>query len=171
MFGTFVILPVSGLLIASYGWESVFYFSGLSTMIWGILWLTLVHDDPRNHPWVSDEELRHILGPNKYAQHKANVRLLDDGSSRAAEETNVSWKNRKVHKQELLSRVICFSCNVTFIVSVKFYVDRWTQLRFIVPIVPLHGIMFNMGVLSSFPSRPCSPFPGEPCPRVSQSGR
>jgi hypothetical protein len=100
MFGTFVILPASGQLIAAFGWESVFYFSGLSTMIWGILWITLVRDDPRTHPWVSDAELQHILGPTQYARHQSSkIRLLGEGEScsgSVAEEPKVSWKDRKV---------------------------------------------------------------------------
>lgn len=77
MFGTFVILPVSGMLIDAYGWESVFYFSGLSTLVWGVLWLTIVKDDPRQHPWISEAELKQILGDENYNRHSKTVARMN----------------------------------------------------------------------------------------------
>lgn len=51
---------MSGFLIASFGWESVFYVTGVIGIIWSVTWFLLVFDSPSQHPRISAEE-RHSI--------------------------------------------------------------------------------------------------------------
>jgi len=53
-------MPICGFLIASLGWESVFYVTGAIGIIWSIAWFLLVFDSPSQHPRISAEERRYI---------------------------------------------------------------------------------------------------------------
>jgi ACS family sodium-dependent inorganic phosphate cotransporter len=55
-------MPVCGFLIASVGWESVFYVTGVVGLVWSIVWFFVVFDSPAQHPRISQEERRYIEG-------------------------------------------------------------------------------------------------------------
>ncbi|XP_063226964.1 sialin-like isoform X2 [Bacillus rossius redtenbacheri] len=52
-------MGLSGYL-SSYGWELVFYVYGSCTLLWFIPWLFLVHNSPKVHPSITDEERDYI---------------------------------------------------------------------------------------------------------------
>ncbi len=58
--GTCVLFPIAGLLIDAFGWPSVFYFTGVTSLIWCVLWTLLAFDSPDLHPRISKEELAYI---------------------------------------------------------------------------------------------------------------
>ena len=59
--GTCLIFPLGGLLAGSnLGWQSIFYFTGGSGILWCILWTFLVYDSPAKHPRISKEEQVYI---------------------------------------------------------------------------------------------------------------
>jgi len=58
--GNAVSLIVSGHLITWLGWPSVFYLTGLATVIWFALWSYLVYSSPDEHPRISQEEMKYI---------------------------------------------------------------------------------------------------------------
>ncbi|XP_047107340.1 sialin [Schistocerca piceifrons] len=58
--GAAITMPVCGLLIASFGWESVFYSTGLVGTVWSIAWFFLIYDSPAQHPRISYEEREYI---------------------------------------------------------------------------------------------------------------
>lgn len=58
--GAAVTMPICGFLIASLGWESVFYVTGVVGLVWSITWFFLVFDSPAQHPRISEEERRYI---------------------------------------------------------------------------------------------------------------
>ncbi|XP_078045525.1 putative inorganic phosphate cotransporter [Augochlora pura] len=58
--GAAITMPICGFLIASFGWESVFYVTGVIGLIWSVAWFLLVFDSPAQHPRISDEERRYI---------------------------------------------------------------------------------------------------------------
>ncbi|XP_063240868.1 sialin-like [Bacillus rossius redtenbacheri] len=60
--GLIVSSSLSGALIASYGWELVFYLYGGALLVFDALWLLAVHDCPSRHPGISQEERDFILG-------------------------------------------------------------------------------------------------------------
>lgn len=61
-------------LISWYGWEAVFYFTGIVGVLWFVAWWLLVFDTPRKHPRISEIEMIYIekkLGDT--VQNKCNV--------------------------------------------------------------------------------------------------
>ncbi|KAE9524969.1 hypothetical protein AGLY_015019 [Aphis glycines] len=58
--GTAVTYIMCGYLIASFGWESVFYVSGGLGLLWAICWILVVYDTPAKHPTISIRERTYI---------------------------------------------------------------------------------------------------------------
>lgn len=59
--GTCLIFPLGGLLAgSSWGWPSIFYFTGGSGILWCVLWFFLAYDSPAKHPRISKEERAYI---------------------------------------------------------------------------------------------------------------
>ncbi|VVC32475.1 Hypothetical protein CINCED_3A020713 [Cinara cedri] len=58
--GTAVTYVMCGYLIASFGWESVFYVSGGLGLLWILCWMLFVHDTPAKHPTISIRERTYI---------------------------------------------------------------------------------------------------------------
>lgn len=58
--GAAITMPMCGFLIASLGWESVFYVTGVIGIMWSIAWFLLVFDSPSQHPRISAEERHYI---------------------------------------------------------------------------------------------------------------
>jgi MFS family permease len=44
-------------VMAAYGWRTSFYFSGVLSLLWVIVWAVTFTEDPADHPGVSKEEL------------------------------------------------------------------------------------------------------------------
>ncbi|XP_001947560.2 putative inorganic phosphate cotransporter [Acyrthosiphon pisum] len=42
------------------GWPNVFYFFGITSLIWFVLWCVLVYNDPKSHPFISDTEREYL---------------------------------------------------------------------------------------------------------------
>ena len=59
-FGTAITMLVSGYISHYFGWVTVFYVTGVVTIIWFGLWAYYVHDTPSKHPKISHDELKHI---------------------------------------------------------------------------------------------------------------
>ncbi|OQR77079.1 sialin-like [Tropilaelaps mercedesae] len=63
-FGVAIGMYISGVLAASDilgGWPSIFYFFGIVTAFWFVLWALLISNRPDDHPWASQEEIDLIL--------------------------------------------------------------------------------------------------------------
>lgn len=73
--GAAVTMPICGYLIAAFGWESVFYVTGLISLAWSILWMVLIYDSPAEHPRISDEERRFIENAIGSGTTRGKVRL------------------------------------------------------------------------------------------------
>jgi len=58
--GAAITMLMCGFLIASLGWESVFYVTGVIGIIWSVTWFLLVFDSPSQHPRISPEERQFI---------------------------------------------------------------------------------------------------------------
>lgn len=54
--GAAITMPVCGFLIATVGWESVFYVTGVVGLVWSVVWFFVVFDSPAQHPRISQEE-------------------------------------------------------------------------------------------------------------------
>lgn len=75
--GAALTLPACGFLIVSWGWESVFYVTGLIGVVWSILWFVLIFDSPAKHPRISPEERRLIEDAIGNTSNKGKVYKLD----------------------------------------------------------------------------------------------
>lgn len=74
--GTLVTMPLSGVLAAELGWESIFYVQGGLSVLWYVLWLVLVFDSPQQHPRISKTERQMIdgaLGTGRAGEEKPPV--------------------------------------------------------------------------------------------------
>lgn len=72
--GAAITMPICGYLIASLGWQSVFYVTGVIGFVWSLVWFFLVFDSPAQHPRISDSERRFIeesIGNNAMKKHHA----------------------------------------------------------------------------------------------------
>jgi len=83
--GTAVTYIMCGYLIATFGWESVFYVSGGLGLLWYICWILLVYDTPAKHPTISIRERTYIencLGKTIQTRskpvRKIKVKIIDN---------------------------------------------------------------------------------------------
>ncbi|XP_058815348.1 sialin [Topomyia yanbarensis] len=58
--GAAITMPICGFLIATVGWQSVFYFTGGISLLWSIIWFLVVFETPASHPRISAEERNEI---------------------------------------------------------------------------------------------------------------
>ena len=64
--GAALTYPICGYIIDLWGWEVVFYVTGILGLIWFGFWWTFVFDTPDLHPRISEKERKYIidsLGP------------------------------------------------------------------------------------------------------------
>jgi MFS family permease len=60
--GTIISMPISGYICGSHWrWPAVFYLCGGLGVVWFVLWIALMHSDPRTHPRISEEERHYIV--------------------------------------------------------------------------------------------------------------
>ncbi|XP_050664700.1 sialin [Leptidea sinapis] len=59
--GAAITMPICGFLIAHFGWESAFYFTGIIGVMWSVAWFAVVYDSPAQHPRISDAERNYLL--------------------------------------------------------------------------------------------------------------
>ncbi|ALC89339.1 hypothetical protein AM500_05735 [Bacillus sp. FJAT-18017] len=64
--GVMITAPVTTYLTSKFGWHSSFYVFGALGIIWSIVWLKMATDDPKDHPFISKEELDE-MEPDKTA--------------------------------------------------------------------------------------------------------
>ena len=58
--GTLLIFSLAGYLADTLGWESVFYVTGVLSLVWVVFWFLLVSETPQDHPRISKEEKKYI---------------------------------------------------------------------------------------------------------------
>lgn len=58
--GTVVMMPFLGWIAEKYGWEAVFYITGVIGCVWYIFWLILVKESPETDPYISEAERKYI---------------------------------------------------------------------------------------------------------------
>ncbi|KAJ8919873.1 hypothetical protein NQ315_006402 [Exocentrus adspersus] len=59
--GAALTYPICGFIIDRWGWELVFYVSGVMGTLWFLAWWALVYDSPVDHPRISDKEKEYIV--------------------------------------------------------------------------------------------------------------
>lgn len=63
--GAIVSAPLVAGLYAQFGWRTTFMLIGLLGVLWLLPWLWFYRADPKEHPWLSEAERRHILGEER----------------------------------------------------------------------------------------------------------
>ncbi|XP_014280503.1 putative inorganic phosphate cotransporter isoform X2 [Halyomorpha halys] len=58
--GNFLSMAISGLIISYLGWTGVFYIFGGIGIVWLIIWMTIYHNTPLEHPYIKEDERNHI---------------------------------------------------------------------------------------------------------------
>ena len=58
--GSIVAAPAVSELFGVYGWRVTFVIIGVLGFLWIIPWLIFNKTNPKNHPWITDEEKKHI---------------------------------------------------------------------------------------------------------------
>ncbi|KAK4327315.1 hypothetical protein Pmani_002256 [Petrolisthes manimaculis] len=58
--GTAVALPMCGMVIDAAGWPAAFYVTGICSLLWCVLWFSVIYSTPAQHPRISREELQYI---------------------------------------------------------------------------------------------------------------
>ncbi|VIO86440.1 Uncharacterized protein BM_BM7420 [Brugia malayi] len=66
-FGTVIAMPVSAIVGHHFGWPSIFYFFGISALLWCFLWVKMFYDLPENDPNISTDELTLLKRETKQA--------------------------------------------------------------------------------------------------------
>ncbi|CAH0400740.1 unnamed protein product [Chilo suppressalis] len=59
--GAAITMPICGFLIAHFGWESAFYFTGIIGVMWSVAWFAMVYDSPAQHPRISETERNYLM--------------------------------------------------------------------------------------------------------------
>ncbi|KAK7866872.1 hypothetical protein R5R35_006036 [Gryllus longicercus] len=58
--GTVISMPLCGAILSSWGWEAVFYVSGILALTWSGAWWLLVYETPDQHPRISPKERQYL---------------------------------------------------------------------------------------------------------------
>jgi len=75
--GAAITLPICGILISAWGWESAFYITGLVGLAWSTLWFNLVFETPADHPRISEYE-RHYIETEIAKQSKPGTKVINE---------------------------------------------------------------------------------------------
>jgi MFS transporter, ACS family, glucarate transporter len=59
-FGSGVTSPLIVYLMSHYGWRAAFWVSAAIGLVAGAIWFVLARNNPRQHPWISEQEKKHI---------------------------------------------------------------------------------------------------------------
>ena len=128
--GIVLSMAVSGIIARHLNWDWVFYFFGIISILWSVLWYTLVSDSPKNHPTISDKEKTYIL----------NSLNADENENKAQ---STPWK-------EMLTSVPVWAIVITHITDNVGGITLHQQLPIYLTRV-LHFPIQQSGVLSALP--------------------
>jgi sugar phosphate permease len=73
--------PLSGWLLDAWNWRVMLIVEGAFPLIWVVIWITVIHDYPRQAPWISQAQL-----------HELESAFESDAESRRPRESEVYWK-------------------------------------------------------------------------------
>jgi len=129
--GAAITLPVCGILISAWGWESAFYITGLVGLSWSILWFNLVFETPADHPRITEYEKHYI-------------------ETEIAKQSKPGTKPKKLPWIKILTSLPVWSIVITHGASVFGYFTIVNQLPTYMKYL-LHYDIKSNGFLSSLP--------------------
>lgn len=53
--------PISGLVLEHFGWQMMFIVEALPGLVWSIVWVLAIYDEPQSAPWLDPEEKARLL--------------------------------------------------------------------------------------------------------------
>lgn len=59
--GGIVAIPTIAFLTVYFNWQMIFIIVGAAGLLWLLPWLLIVKGPPKSHPWLTEEEKKHIL--------------------------------------------------------------------------------------------------------------
>ncbi|XKL67084.1 hypothetical protein PGB90_010504 [Kerria lacca] len=59
-FGTAINYPLCGFIAKTWGWEEIFYITGGISIVWYLIWIMLVSDDPSTDKFISESEKQYL---------------------------------------------------------------------------------------------------------------
>lgn len=127
--GAAITMPICGFLIAHFGWESAFYFTGIIGIMWSVAWFAVVYDTPAQHPRISETERNYLL------------KVLPQNTSKG--HMPVPWRH-------LLVSLPVWAIVITHATSVFGYFTVVNQLPTYIESI-LHFNVKHNGLLSSLP--------------------
>lgn len=127
--GSVVSAPIIALLYLAFGWKATFVLIAVLGFVWVIPWLVINKATPDKHPWITEEERKHILGQTEENAAKA-----------AADNTQVlSWKELLKYK------------NTWGIISSRFFIDPvWWLFVTWLPTFLKEQFMFDIRQIGAF---------------------
>lgn len=63
--GVMITAPITTWLTEKFNWHASFYFFGALGIIWAIIWLKVATDNPKDHPFITPEELAELQESNE----------------------------------------------------------------------------------------------------------
>lgn len=76
-----IMAPITGWLLTITTWRNVFVIEGLLPLIWALVWLIAIDDNPKTAKWISNEEREYI--ENKISEENANKVVKNEGYASA----------------------------------------------------------------------------------------
>ncbi|XKL69543.1 hypothetical protein PGB90_007312 [Kerria lacca] len=58
--GNVISMALTGIVLQTFEWTSVFYLYGVFGLIWYVLWLVFISDVPASHPFITDKEKKYL---------------------------------------------------------------------------------------------------------------
>ncbi|VVC33105.1 Major facilitator superfamily,Major facilitator superfamily domain [Cinara cedri] len=124
-------LPICGILISAWGWESVFYITGLIGIAWSVMWFNLIFETPAEHPRISEYERNYI-------------------ETQIAKQSSPGTKPHKLPWKNILTSLPVWAIVITHGASVFGYFTIVNQLPTYMKYLLHYDIKAN-GLLSSLP--------------------
>ncbi|XP_026735802.1 sialin [Trichoplusia ni] len=112
--GTVISTLSAGMIIASFGWEMVFYSMGGASLIWCVMWVMLVQDTPQRQKYITEEERTMII---------TSLQNTDESK----EKPKVPWR-AVVTSSAFLAILVAHVCNnfgwYMLLIELPFYMNQ-----------------------------------------------
>jgi len=72
--GTFLTMTLCGLISQFMGWQWIFYLSGMTGILWSVVWTWKVYEDPLKDPNITVEERDYINSSIGIKLHRVKVK-------------------------------------------------------------------------------------------------
>jgi sugar phosphate permease len=129
--GVMITAPITAWLTQKFSWHASFYFFGALGIIWAIIWLKVATDRPKDHPFISAEELKELEG---------------DGTKEVAQAVKVPWSKMLRVKEVWGMTIIYFFQNYNWYLYLTWLPAYFMKARgFTMLKVGIYGVLPWLG--------------------------